>query len=220
MNKINGQKENPPRAAQETAAVRAPKEPDPESSAQKKTAEIPAKTPAEQLLAVQQKILRAERIRTILVVLLLLPLAVCGIFTALSARRMQTDTEVVKKQVQTLSENADILTGQMGAVNTLTSLLGEVKEGDLAGTLAAVRDTLNSVSKAADTLSGLDIDEANGLIATLKTELKGLSGALDTVQQLDPEAVNNLLGQLDEIMVKVDRISAAIETLSKWKLFG
>ncbi len=177
--------------------------------------------PAAQLLDVQRGILRAERWRTVLVVLFAVPVLVFGFFTAMSVKEMERKTDTILKQVSGVSDEMEYLTGQLTSLNTVSSkLLGEVKPGALSDTLDTLNNTLSSISDAAHNISKLDPEAVNALLGRLDEELTGVSGALDTVKQLDPEAVNNLLGRIDEIMDTLNRLTPILETLSKWKLFG
>ncbi len=176
---------------------------------------------AAQLLDIQRGILRAERWRTVLIVLLAVPALVFGFFTTMSVKEMERKTDTVLKQVSGVSDEMEYLTGQLTSLNTLSSrLLGEVKPGALSDTLDGLNNTLSSISDAAQNVSKLDPEAVNALLGRLDEELTGVSGALDTVKQLDPEAVNNLLGRIDEIMDTLNRLTPILETLSKWKLFG
>ena len=176
---------------------------------------------AAQLLDVQRGILRAERWRTVLIVLFAVPALVFGFFAAMSVKEMERKTDTIIKQVSGVSDEMEYLTGQFTSLNTISSkLLGEVEPGALSDTLDTLNDTLSSISDAAHNISKLDPDAVNALLGRLDEELTGVSGALDTVKQLDPEAVNNLLGRIDEIMDTLNRLTPILETLSKWKLFG
>ena len=182
----------------------------------------------EEMLAVQKKILLHERLRTVLIILLAVPVLAFGIQAVLSVRRMETQLDTVTGEVggisgkvEALSGEVERMAGQLTTLNTLSSkLIGEVEPGELLEVLDSLKAALSSVSDAAKTLAGVDTDAVNSLLTRLDDELDGISDALDTVKQLDPAAINNLLNRLDEVMATVDRLSGILDKLSGFKLFG
>ena len=177
--------------------------------------------PAAQMVDIQRKILRAERVRTAIILLIAVPALVFGFFTGMSVKNVEQKMDSMAKQMAGMTDSMEYMTGLITSLNTLSArLIGEVEPGAVSDTLEGMKEALTAISDAAGTIAALDPDAVNALLVRLDEELTGVSDVLDTVKQLDPDAVNNLLGRLDEIMDTLNRLTPVLETVSKWRIFG